>query len=47
MKYHILNLIAGGALMLAPAFAQTPSPGSTAAEGEHHAARVENQRDRI
>src|ERR1700730_4692812 len=47
MKYHILNLVAGGALMLAPAYAQTPPPGSTAAEGEHHAARVENQRDRI
>ena len=50
MKQYILSAIAGGALMLATAQyvpAQTPPPGSTAAEGEHHADRVENQQDRI
>jgi hypothetical protein len=47
MKRYILSALAGGTLMLGTAFAQAPSPGSTQAEGEHHAARVENQKDRI
>jgi len=51
MKRYILSALAGGALTIAPAFAQSqtqaPAPGSTASEGEHHADRVENQQDRI
>ena len=51
MKRYILSTVAGGALMLGMAFAQqsteTPAPGSTEAEGMHHAGRVENQKDRI
>jgi hypothetical protein len=47
MKRYILSAIAAGVLLTAPTYAQTPAPGSTSAEAEHHAARVENQMDRI
>ena len=50
MKRYILSAIAGGTLVLGAALGQstqTPAPGSTKAEGEHHEARVENQKDRI
>ena len=51
MKHYILS-IAGAALMLAPAYAQSttpvpPAPGSTQAENQHYKARQENQADRI
>ena len=47
MKHYIVNAIAASALMLPLGYAQEEPPGSTAAEREHHAARVENQKDRI
>ncbi|HLY17557.1 MAG TPA: hypothetical protein VKR61_10040 [Bryobacteraceae bacterium] len=50
MKRYILTAMAGSALTVAGAFAQstTPAPpGTTAGEAQRHEARVENQRDRI
>ena len=47
MKRYILSIVAGGALFLGLAYGQTPPPAPTATEGQHHAARVENQKDRI
>lgn len=47
MKRYIFSIVAGGALFLGLAYGQTPPPASTATEGQHHAARVENQKDRI
>src|SRR5260370_26878462 len=51
MKRYLLNEVAGTALMVGAAWAQsstqTPAPGSTAAEAQRHSGRVENQKDRI
>ncbi|MFN7992152.1 MAG: hypothetical protein U0Q18_01030 [Bryobacteraceae bacterium] len=50
MKRHILNAMAGGALLLGSLYGQstsTPAPGSDAAEGSHHAEREAKQKARI
>jgi len=49
MKHYILSALAGGAFLLAPAFAQDPSqaPDQPVSPAQHHQARVENQKDRI
>lgn len=47
MKNYIVTTIFAGALTMGLGYAQDETPGSTPAEREHHAARVDNQRERI
>ena len=47
MKHYIMHAIGGVALMLAPAFAQTPRSESEPAETQRYKTRMENQQDRI
>jgi hypothetical protein len=47
MKNYIAVAIVASSLTLAVGYPQEEPPGSTAAESEHHAARVENQKDRL
>jgi hypothetical protein len=47
MRNYLASAVVIGTLSLALGYAQEEQPGSTAAEREHHAARVENQTDRI
>jgi hypothetical protein len=43
MKHVLLSAFAGGALIVGSAYAQTPPPGSEAAEKQHYEQRQADQ----